>query len=112
MKEDLWTVQLEHFINQHPELDYEAPGLLAAGVMEQDSAVQDFATRTSHLQQCAGAVFPRSWVEAAFITESAANASAHSPLVAAGGGSTRATVIALAKLANGGLHERSEYFTT
>jgi hypothetical protein len=74
MKEDLWTVQLEHFINQHPELDqeqrsvvYEALGLLAAGVLEQDSAAQDFATRTSHLQQRAGAVFSRSWVEAAFV---------------------------------------------
>jgi hypothetical protein len=73
MKEDLWTLQLERFINQHPELDqeqrsvvYEALGLLTAGVLEHYPASQDFAAKTLPLQQRAAAVFPRSWIAAAF----------------------------------------------
>jgi hypothetical protein len=49
----IWTVQLEHFINQHPELDheqrsvvYDAFGSLAAGAMEGNPTSEDFSAKT------------------------------------------------------------------
>ncbi|MCU1228887.1 MAG: hypothetical protein JWO97_1771 [Acidobacteria bacterium] len=70
----LWTVQLEHFINQHPELDheqrsvvYEALGLLAAGTMEGNATSEDFTAQTRELQQRAAPVFPPSWIAAVFV---------------------------------------------
>lgn len=67
MKEDLWTVQLEYFITDHPDLTaaqrsvaYEAIGLLATGGLQATESV-------AALQSRAYAVFSKNLLNAAFV---------------------------------------------